>query len=85
MLSLNNNHPLFDCDGVEGDSEANGVGTFYLLEFKIKFKTRNGGIFMFRANKVLHCIMINQNGDQYSVAFVQKTYVFTYLMNLNDS
>jgi len=35
------------CDGVEGELETNGARTFCLLKFKIKFKTRNGGIFMF--------------------------------------
>jgi hypothetical protein len=69
---------------VEGELEVNGVGTFCLSKFKVKFKTRNGGIFMCRANKVLHCIMKNQSGDQYGVAFAQNTNVFKYLTNLNE-
>ncbi len=32
--------------------EVNGVGTFCLPKFKVKFKTRNGGIFMFHSNNV---------------------------------
>jgi hypothetical protein len=71
------------CDGVENELEADGMRTFCLPEFKIKFKIRSGGIFMFHADKVLHCTMKNQSGNQYGVAFVQKTYVFKYLMNLN--
>jgi hypothetical protein len=47
------------CDGVEGELEVDGVGTFCLPKFKVKFKTRNGGIFIFHANKVLHCIRKN--------------------------
>jgi hypothetical protein len=46
------------CDGVEGELEVDGVGTLCLPKFKVKFKIRNGGIFMFHANKVLHCIMV---------------------------
>jgi len=70
------------CDGVENELEANGTKTFCLSKFKIKFKIRSGN-FMFCADKVLHCTMKNQSGNQYGVAFVQKTYVFKYLMNLN--
>ncbi len=72
------------CDGVEGELEVDGVGTFCLPKFKVKFKTRNGGIFMFHANKLLHCTMKNQSGDQYGVAFAQSTCLFKYLTNLNE-
>ncbi len=44
------------CDGVEGELDVDGVGTFCLPKFKVKFKTRNGSIFIFHTNKVLHCI-----------------------------
>jgi hypothetical protein len=69
------------CDDVENESKVDGANTFYLSKFKIKIKS--GGIFMFGADKVLHYTINNQNGNQYGVAFVQKTYVFKYLMNLN--
>jgi hypothetical protein len=72
------------CDRVEGELEVDGIVAFCVPKFKVKFKTRNGGIFMFHANKVLHCIMKNQSGDQYGVAFAQNTFVFKYLMNLNE-
>jgi hypothetical protein len=39
---------------------ANGQAMFSLLEFEVKFETKNGAIFMFRANKILHCTMKNQ-------------------------
>ncbi len=62
------------CDGVEGDLEPYATRTLYLLELKVNFRTRNGGIFMFHVNKVLHYKMNNQNGNQYGVAFVQKNF-----------
>jgi hypothetical protein len=57
--------------------------TFYLSEFKTKFETRSDGIFMFCVDKNLHCKMKNQRGNQYGVTFIQKTFMFKYLMNLN--
>jgi hypothetical protein len=71
-------------DGVEGELEAYATRTLYLPELKVNFTTRNGGIFMFHVNKVLYYKMKNKNGNQYGVAFVQKTSMFKYLMNLND-
>jgi len=38
------------CDGVEGELEAYDAWTLYLLKSKVKFKTRNGHIFMFHVN-----------------------------------
>jgi len=72
------------CDGVKGELEAYDAWILYLLEFKVKFRTRNGRIFMFHVDKVLHYIMKNQSGNQYGVAFFQKTFVFKYLMNFNE-
>jgi hypothetical protein len=72
------------CDGLENESKVDGARTFCLPKFTIKFKIRSGGIFMFHVDKVLHCTMKNQSGNQYGVAFDQKTYAFKYLMNLNE-
>jgi hypothetical protein len=71
------------CDGVEGELKVDGLGTLCLPEFKFKFKTKSGGIFMFFVDKILHYTMKNQSGNQYGVTFVQKTSMFKYLMNLN--
>jgi len=79
FFSSSCNNPLFNCDGLESELKAYGAGTFCLSEFN----TRNGGIFMFRVDNVLHYTMKNQSGNQYGVTFVQKTYVFKYLINLN--
>ncbi len=53
---------------------ANGGAMFYLPEFEVKFETRNGAIFMFKADKVFHCTMKNQGGNQYGMAFFQKNF-----------
>ncbi len=55
---------------------------FVLLEFEVKFETRNGTIFMFRVDKVLHCTMKNQGGNQYGMAFFQKHFVLNHLKSL---
>ncbi len=51
---------------------ANGQTTFCLLEFDVKIETENGAIFMFRVNKVFHCTIKDQRGNQYGMAFFQK-------------
>ncbi|KAH9569624.1 hypothetical protein CY35_02G000100 [Sphagnum magellanicum] len=61
---------------------ANGGATFCLPEFEVKFETRNGAIFMFRADKVLHSTMKNQRGNQYGMAFFQKNSVLNHLKSL---
>jgi hypothetical protein len=61
---------------------ANGGVTFCLPEFEVKFETRNGAIFMFRADKVLHSTMKNQGGNQYGMAFFQKNSVLNHLKSL---
>jgi hypothetical protein len=55
---------------------------FVLPEFEVKFETRNGTIFMFKADKVLHCTMKNQGGNQYGMAFFQKNSVLNHLKSL---
>jgi hypothetical protein len=60
---------------------ANGGTTFCLPEFEVKFKTRNGAIFMFKADKVLHSTMKNR-GNQYGMAFLQKNSVLNHLKSL---
>jgi hypothetical protein len=61
---------------------ANGQAMFCLSKFDVKCKTKNGAIFMFRENKVIHCTMKNQRGNQYSMAFFHKTYVLIHLRKL---
>jgi hypothetical protein len=39
---------------------AYGQATFCLLKFEVKLETKNGAIFMFRVDKIHHCIMKNQ-------------------------
>ncbi len=59
-----------------------GQSMFYLSKFEVKFETKNGAIFMFRVDKVLHCIMKNQRRNQYGMTFFQKTYILNYLKSL---
>jgi hypothetical protein len=56
--------------------------TFCLPEFEVKFETKNGAIFMFKTNKVFDCTMKNQGGNQYDIAFFQKSYVLNHLKSL---
>jgi hypothetical protein len=56
-LLLSCNNPLLIvmvccCDGVEGELKTYATRTLYLLEFKVKLRTRNGGIFMFHVDNV---------------------------------
>jgi hypothetical protein len=60
----------------------NGRTMFCLPEFEVKFETRNGTIFMFRADKVLHCTMKIQGRNQYGMTFFQKNYVLNHLKSL---
>jgi len=52
----------------------------YLLELIIEFG--DYGFVLFRAYKVLHCTMKNQGGNQYGMAFFQKTHVLNHLKSL---
>ncbi len=61
---------------------ANGQTMFCSPKFEVKFETKNGVIFMFMANKVLHCTIKNQRGNQYGMAFFQKTYVLNHLRSV---
>jgi len=72
---------MFKSQNVENGMGANGRAMFCLPEFEVKFETRNGAIFMFRADKVLHCTMKNR-GNQYSMAFFQKKSVLNHLKSL---
>ncbi len=60
----------------------NGQAPFCLPKFEVKFETKKGAIFKFRVDKVLHCTMTNQGGNQYSMAFSQKHYVLNHLKSL---
>ncbi len=73
---------MFKSQNAENGMGANGRAMFCLPEFEVKFETRNGAIFMFRADKVLHCIMKNQGGNQYNMAFFQKNSVLNHLKSL---
>jgi hypothetical protein len=55
---------------------------FCLPKFEVKFKTKNGAIFIFMAYKVFHCTMKNQVKNQYGMAFFQKTFILNYLRSL---
>jgi hypothetical protein len=56
--------------------------TFCLLKFEVKFETKIGAIFMFKADKVLHYIVKNQGGNQCGMSFFQKNYVLNHLKSL---
>lgn len=60
-----------------------GQTTFCLTKFEVKLETKNGAIFMFRANKILHYIMKNKKGNQYGMAFFPKNiFLLNDLRNL---
>jgi hypothetical protein len=72
---------------VKSQNAKNGMGTngqitFYLPKFEVKFETKKGAIFMFKAYKVLHWTMKNQGGNQYGMAFFQKQFVLNHLESL---
>ncbi len=61
----------------QSQNAENGMWTndqvmFCLLEFEVKFETKNGAIFMFKENKVLLYTMRNQGRNQYVMAFFQE-------------
>jgi hypothetical protein len=37
------------------DVDAGGEGMFCLPKYGLKFKTFNGGVFMFKVDRILHC------------------------------
>ncbi len=45
---------------------------FLLPEYGIKFKAKNGIIFMLQINQVYHCILANWSGEQFAMVFLQK-------------
>jgi hypothetical protein len=49
----------------------NGQTMFCLRKFEVKFETKNGAIFMLKANNFFHYTMKSQKGDQYDMAFFQ--------------
>jgi hypothetical protein len=55
---------------------------FCLPKFEVKFETKNGAIFMLKADEVLHYTMKNQGGSQYNMTFFQKNYVLNHLKSL---
>ncbi len=61
------------------NGQVEGEGIFCLPEYPIKFKTHNGFIFMFKVDKHLHFTIKNQMGDQYVMAFFQKSYIMNFL------
>jgi hypothetical protein len=48
----------------------------------VKFETKNGAISKFQVDKVLHCTVKNQGGNQYGMAFFQNNYVLNHLKSL---
>jgi hypothetical protein len=60
----------------------NGQATFCLPKFEVKFETKNGAIFMFRADKIFHCTIKNQGGNQYDMTFSQNKCVLNHLKTL---
>ncbi len=46
-----------------------GEGTFCLLEYGMKFRTKCGVVFLFQVDKVLHCSIKKQCGNQFGMAF----------------
>jgi hypothetical protein len=67
---------------VENGMGANGWTMFCLSKFEVKFETKKETIFMFRVDKIVHCTMKNQWGNQYGMAFFQKHYVLNHLKSL---
>jgi hypothetical protein len=59
--------------------QSHAKAQFCWLEYEIKFETWSGNAFMLKANKMFHCIVPNQSGNIYGVAFLDKTYVLNHL------
>jgi hypothetical protein len=59
--------------------DANGEGIFCILKYGLKFKTLNGGVFMFKVDRILHCTIKNAMGVQYGITLFQKNYVLKHL------
>ncbi len=58
-------HPYFDVD-------ASGKGMFCLHEYGLKLKIFNGGVFMFKANRILYCVVKDATCVQYGITLFQK-------------
>ncbi len=61
------------------DKQSHAKAQFYWLEYEIKFEARSGIVFMLQVDKMFHCIMANQSGNAYGVAFLDRTYVLNHL------
>ncbi len=61
------------------DKWSHAKAKFCWLEYEIKFEAWSGSVFMLQADKMFHCIMANQSGNVYGVAFLDKTYVLNHL------
>lgn len=67
------------------DMDARGEGMFCLPKYGLKFKIFYGNVFMFRENRILHCIIKNAIGVQYGIynvfskIFYFKTFDFLIL------
>jgi hypothetical protein len=75
---------MFKSQNAKNGMGANGLVMFCFSEFKVKFETKNGTIFMFRVDKVFHCTMKNQGANQYGMAFSQKNSILNHLKSLNQ-
>ncbi len=73
---------MFKSQNAENGMGTNGWAMFCLPKFEVKFETRNGAIFMFRADKVLHCTMKTQKENQYGMTFFQKKILLNHLKSL---
>ncbi len=73
---------MFKSQNAENGMGTNGRAMFCLPEFEVKFETRNGAIFMFKADKVLHCTMKTQKENQYGMTFFQKKILLNHLKSL---
>ncbi len=73
---------MFKSQNAKNGIGANGRAMFCLPKFEVKFETKNGAVFMFRADKVFHYTMKNQGGNQYGMAFFQIFFVLNHLKSL---
>jgi hypothetical protein len=51
------------------DKQSHAKAQFCWLEYEIKFEAQNVSVFMLQVDNMFHCIMANQSGNVYGVAF----------------
>jgi hypothetical protein len=60
------------------DKQSHAKAQSCLLEYEIKFEAQSGNAFMLQVDKMFHCIVANQSGNVYDVAFLEKKSILNH-------